>query len=334
MKRTHTNDTSKSPAKRAFRRPTTITIGGGSDKPEAKRYLGAKTKGTIEFAETQQQQNKKKPFGKYEYGNYQGYYTSRRKQGKAKLDARLDLLDGDLFEQKHVLDIGCNSGNIAIALAKQYHVASMHGVDIDDSLISKANINLCVAYSLSHPTKPSPIDLSLRFNYFPQSMSNMFGMMPMSLPPIKHKESQQFPFNVYFETMDWVKTPIAKYNQYDTILALSITKWIQLHHGDKGLRSFFKKVYDSLAPGGTLVLEPQDFDTFQRRAKQIDPSKDVEQELKFRPEDYADFLIQKLGFRERRDLGVPKGDIKGKSCRDTLYGMLLILILLDPHHRL
>jgi len=53
---------------------------------------------------------------------------------------------------------------------------------------------------------------------------------------------------------------------------LSITKWIQLHNGDKGLRSFFKKVYDSLAPGGTLVLEPQDFDTFQRRAKQIDVS--------------------------------------------------------------
>ena len=51
---------------------------------------------------------------------------------------------------------------------------------------------------------------------------------------------------------------------------LSITKWIQLHNGDKGLKAFFKKVYDSLAPGGTFVLEPQDFDTFQRRAKKID----------------------------------------------------------------
>lgn len=51
---------------------------------------------------------------------------------------------------------------------------------------------------------------------------------------------------------------------------LSITKWVQLHNGDKGLKTFFKKVYDSLAPGGTFVLEPQDFDTFQRRAKNID----------------------------------------------------------------
>jgi 7SK snRNA methylphosphate capping enzyme len=57
-----------------------------------------------------------------------------------------------------------------------------------------------------------------------------------------------------------------------TLFRLSITKWIQLHGGDKGLKSFFKKVYDSLAPGGTFVLEPQDFDTFQKRAKQIDVS--------------------------------------------------------------
>lgn len=74
MKRTQTNDASKPLSKRAFRRPTTISI-GGSDAQESKRYLGAKTKGTIEFAEKQQNTTNKKPFGKYEYGNYQGYYT-------------------------------------------------------------------------------------------------------------------------------------------------------------------------------------------------------------------------------------------------------------------
>lgn len=76
MKRTQTNDTNKPPNKRAFRRPTTISI-GGSDTQEPKRYLGAKTKGTIEFAEKQQNASKKKkaPDNKCEYGNYQGYYT-------------------------------------------------------------------------------------------------------------------------------------------------------------------------------------------------------------------------------------------------------------------
>jgi 7SK snRNA methylphosphate capping enzyme len=53
---------------------------------------------------------------------------------------------------------------------------------------------------------------------------------------------------------------------------LSVTKWIQLHGGDKGLKSFFKKAYDSLSPRGAFVLEPQEFQTFHRRAKQIDVS--------------------------------------------------------------
>jgi 7SK snRNA methylphosphate capping enzyme len=33
---------------------------------------------------------------------------------------------------------------------------------------------------------------------------------------------------------------------------------------------FFKKIYECLKPGGTLVLESQEFGTYQRRAKHID----------------------------------------------------------------
>lgn len=71
MKRTHTEN-GKQPNKRVFKRPTTISV-GSSNTENTQRYLGAKTRGTIEFAE--KQPAKKKPFGKYEYGNYQGYYT-------------------------------------------------------------------------------------------------------------------------------------------------------------------------------------------------------------------------------------------------------------------
>jgi hypothetical protein len=49
-------------------------------------------------------------------------------------------------------------------------------------------------------------------------MTNMFGMMPMALPPTEQL-GKGFPFNVHFETMDWTKKKIDKYNQYDTILA-------------------------------------------------------------------------------------------------------------------
>ena len=71
MKRVHV-DNDKQSNKRVFRRPTTISV-GSSNADDTQRYLGAKTRGTIEFAEKQPAQ--KKPFGKYEHGNYQGYYT-------------------------------------------------------------------------------------------------------------------------------------------------------------------------------------------------------------------------------------------------------------------
>ncbi|KAI8377034.1 Bicoid-interacting protein 3-domain-containing protein [Choanephora cucurbitarum] len=277
-----------------------------------KQVLGAKSKGAIYHKE---QGKQKSPFGKYIYGNYQGYYTSRRKQGNAAIDPRLDLLDRSYFDRKHILDIGCNSGNVTLAIAKKYNIASIEGVDIDPTLIHKANTNLRVVYSLGHPTESTSIDLSLRFHHFPQCMTNMFGLLPIALPP-NHPKPKEFPYTVEFKAADWTEAKVER--TYDTILALSITKWIQLHHGDKGLKQFFKKIYDALVPGGVFVLEPQEFSTYQRRAKQIDPSKDVN-ELEFRPEDYDDFLINQLGFKESRHLGIPEERVKGFSRPVILY---------------
>jgi 7SK snRNA methylphosphate capping enzyme len=53
---------------------------------------------------------------------------------------------------------------------------------------------------------------------------------------------------------------------------LSIVKWIQIHKGDDGLKEFFNKVYASLLPGGTFVLEAQEFGTFQKRTKHFEVS--------------------------------------------------------------
>lgn len=43
----------------------------------------------------------------------------------------------------------------------------------------------------------------------------------------------------------------------DTVLCLSVTKWVHLHRGDAGLAALFARVAAALAPGGLLVLEPQ-----------------------------------------------------------------------------
>ncbi|KAF9577991.1 hypothetical protein BGW38_006471, partial [Lunasporangiospora selenospora] len=54
------------------------------------------------------------------------------------VDLRLEFLDRTWFEQKRVLDIGCNSGLITVFLAVHYRPQQIQGVDVDPSLISKA----------------------------------------------------------------------------------------------------------------------------------------------------------------------------------------------------
>ncbi|KAG0164950.1 hypothetical protein DFQ28_009469 [Apophysomyces sp. BC1034] len=247
---------------------------------------------------------------KFPYGNYRNYYDDRRNKGK-DYDSRLDLLDASLFEKKQVLDIGCNSGNISVIIAQRYGPSFVKGVDIDKHLIGKAQSVLRIAYSLQNPEKASdnasPIDLSMRFHYFPRSMTNLFGFVPMSTPP--SFTSTDFPHNVHFQEGDWMELEDEK--KYDTILALSVTKWIQLHRGDEGIKAFFMKIFEALNPGGTLVLEPQNFDTYHRRAKMNEKTQSIFDNIKLLPENYKDFLMNEVGFSEMKELGVSDHDRKG-----------------------
>lgn len=55
----------------------------------------------------------------------------------AKMDIRLEVFDmyKHLFNNKDVLDIGCNVGHISIAVARSYSARSVLGIDIDNALI-------------------------------------------------------------------------------------------------------------------------------------------------------------------------------------------------------
>ena len=77
---------------------------------------------------------------KFQFGNYNQYYGYRN-PGQIE-DGRLQYLRSHWFEEREVLDIGCNIGHITISIAKNHNPTRMVGIDIDKKLIEIAQKNV------------------------------------------------------------------------------------------------------------------------------------------------------------------------------------------------
>lgn len=219
---------------------------------------------------------------KFIYGNYNRYYGYRCEKNIE--DVRLIALGqyDHLFNDKEILDVGCNDGSLTIALAKRFSINFISGMDIDANLIAKAR------QSVVYETQ---------------------GFVNNNDKNAIHQVN--FPNNIAFKQCNYVlqKDSLLELEEprYDVILCLSVTKWIHLNFGDDGLKRAFKRMYRQLKEGGTLILEAQDWKSYKRR-KNLTPEINAHfKKIKLFPKQFHSYLLSsEIGFDSSYQIKLPK----------------------------
>ena len=262
---------------------------------------------------------------KFQYGNYNRYYGYRLEGS----DPRLQYLDPDWFRGKDVLDIGCNVGEVTMAIARDMLPTSITGIDIDPTLISKArkmisqyaNRKVPSAMATPNPGIPEPPKTE---RFFPQSLPVMYGPLDPTTSetvqqpqfPLVTAAPSLFPHNLKFLCDNYVleSDDLLEFAQpeFDAILCLSTTKWMHLNFGDEGLKRAFKRMFAQLRPNGVLVLEPQGLPSYSKKAKKINAvTKENFKNMKFFPAHFVEYLINQVGFTGGDVLAVPEHSALG-----------------------
>ncbi|XP_045822584.1 probable RNA methyltransferase At5g51130 [Trifolium pratense] len=248
-----------------------------------------------------QKQNNKKPKQVFPYGNYKSYYNYRIGDG-VDCDPRLKVFRKEWFEGKDCLDIGCNSGIITIQIALKFNCRSILGVDIDSDRVEDGNWNLRKTARLkSAANKPSKVSKLKDNSHTDHSENNAtvpsnVDTKEISIEP-SSLEQVDLLKTVSFKRENFVLTPHPLGKQYDTILCLSVSKWIHLNWGDDGLITLFAETWKLLRPGGIFVLEPQPWKSYVSNRAVSETTAANFRNIKFRPQDFQEILLDKIGFR-------------------------------------
>lgn len=239
------------------------------------------------------------------------------------LDARLNLLTTlvpGIFTAKKCLDIGCNAGNVACQLGKwrgppapalsdytsklsilthviafDFNAASVTGVDIDPKLVAQAETLQALRSSRA---RPPTADSERIVDYYPISAILAHGYRVEPKGKVSRNSSpasaaSNWP-SMQFVSADWVASADrAISGPFDVIMALSVIKWIHLEHLDEGLRTFFSKCAACLRSGGHLVIELQDWNSYEKAVRPHHSPHFSEnlKKLVYRPETSFDGLL-------------------------------------------
>ncbi|XVF49138.1 hypothetical protein PTKIN_Ptkin03bG0244200 [Pterospermum kingtungense] len=242
----------------------------------------------------------------FPFGNYKNYYGYRIGPGReVEEDPRIKVLKKEWFEGKDCLDIGCNSGVITIQIARKYKCKSILGLDIDSGLIEDAywclrkfartESSQKKIVSDSNGKAVSEVNRSKQCTTLSNEGTNNGS---------SHHSSGDRDLSdiVSFRRENFVMCHRPPDKHYDTILCLSVTKWIHLNWGDDGLITLFAKIWRLLHPGGIFVLEPQPWESYEKNRKVSETTANNYRDIAYRPERFREILLDKIGFRKVEDL--------------------------------
>lgn len=263
----------------------------------------------------------------------------------SRLEPILAYLEESAHSVRDVLDIGCNAGRVTIQLAQMLELSvSITGVDIDATLVKQAKDAAATARSLCRPlssegttTSSSARQLPSDSVYFPSIFPSLFGPRPEEdgRPTKRAKTSESTPVAARFAValqpprLNFVAAEWATYGSpingaardagamarlrekdaqgYDLVLALSLTKWVHIHSGDAGLARFFARISRCLRTDGLLILEPQDWRSYDAPKRMSKAMRDQVTALKMRPQGDFHWLLESVGLVFVQTIGVGVG---------------------------
>jgi len=241
------------------------------------------------------------------HGNYVTHFGTKLKF----TDDRLDYLKKEWFQGKDVLDVGCNTGQFTLIIAKNLLPRKIVGIDIDEKLIATArkNINHFVDDKLTETASSAGL-IKHKGASPPASFKQVYGGLEAPfIPSGRSNWKTTFPQNVSFYSGNYVplnRLVLEKQEpEYDVIMCMLVNKWIHMNHGDQGMKMTFHRMFKQLRPGGVLIIEPHPWKSYTKIKKDCEVFFRNYYSIELKPDKFASYLCKQVGFREPKMLNCP-----------------------------
>ena len=185
------------------------------------------------FGDGTQNQGRGQDPGAARYGNFMNYYSFNPPKNRMK-NIPEDLLKKLEHTESPVtiLDIGCNAGDLTSAMfhafSGQDHDIRVLGVDLDHKLIDRAKENFMVRDQIEF-----------------ESVDVMGDRFQENVDKFLRRQ---------------------KRSKFDLVTVFSVTMWVHLNHGDKGLEELVRRLF---GVSRYLLLEPQPWKCYQTAARRM-----------------------------------------------------------------